>query len=60
MARLVRRWQAALHGAALEEGDRVAIQLPNGTDWVAFDIAAMASGLMTVPIYSYDSLSNAA
>jgi long-chain acyl-CoA synthetase len=59
MARLVRRYQAALCGATLEEGDRVAIMLPNGTDWVAFDIAAMASGLVTVPIYSHDSLSNA-
>jgi long-chain acyl-CoA synthetase len=49
-----------LSAAALEEGDRVAIQLPNGTDWVALDIAAMASGLITVPIYTHDSLSNAA
>jgi long-chain acyl-CoA synthetase len=60
MARLVQRYRAALSRAALEEGDRVAIQLPNGTDWVAFDIAAMASGLLTVPIYSHDSLTNAA
>jgi long-chain acyl-CoA synthetase len=60
MARLVRRYQAALSGAVLEEGDRVAVQLPNGIDWVAFDIAAMASGLVTVPIYSHDSLSNVA
>jgi long-chain acyl-CoA synthetase len=59
MARLVRRYQAALSRAALEEGDRVAILLTNGTDWVAFDIAAMASGLITVPIYAHDSLSNA-
>ena len=59
MAGLVRRYQAALCGATLEEGDRVAILLPNGTDWVALDIAAMASGLMTVPIYSHDSLANA-
>jgi long-chain acyl-CoA synthetase len=60
MARLVRRWQATLSRAGLEVGDRVAIQLPNGTDWVAFDIAAMASCLLTVPIYSHDSLRNAA
>jgi long-chain acyl-CoA synthetase len=60
MARLIRRYRAALSRAALEEGDRVAIQLPNGTDWVAFDIAAMASGLITVPIYAHDSLSDAA
>jgi long-chain acyl-CoA synthetase len=60
MARIVRRWQAALSRFRLEKGDRVAIQLPNGTDWVALDIAATASGLITVPIYSHDSLSNAA
>jgi long-chain acyl-CoA synthetase len=60
MAHLVRRYQAALSAAALEEGDRVAVLLPNGTDWVAVDIAAMASGLITVPIYSHDSLGNAA
>jgi long-chain acyl-CoA synthetase len=60
MAGLVRRYQAALCGATLEEGDRVAILLPNGTDWVALDIAAMASGLITVPIYAHDSLANAA
>jgi long-chain acyl-CoA synthetase len=60
MARLVARYQAALSKVGLEEGDRVAVQLPNGTDWVAFDIAAMAAGLITVPLYTYDSLSNTA
>ncbi|MFN3744891.1 MAG: AMP-dependent synthetase/ligase [Hyphomicrobiaceae bacterium] len=60
MARLVGRWQAGLSRTGLQKGDRVAIQLPNGTDWVAFDIAAMAAGLLTVPIYSHDGLTNVA
>ena len=60
MARLVARYQAALGQAGLEDGDRVAVQLPNGIDWVAFDIAAMATGLITVPLYTHDSLVNAA
>jgi long-chain acyl-CoA synthetase len=49
MARLVARYHAALAKAGLGEGDRVAVQLPNGIDWVAFDIAAMAAGLIGPP-----------
>ncbi len=60
MARLVARYHAALAKAGLGNGDRVAVQLPNGTDWVAFDIAAMAAGLITVPLYTHDSVANAA
>ncbi|KAB2916357.1 MAG: long-chain fatty acid--CoA ligase [Hyphomicrobiaceae bacterium] len=59
-ARLVARHHAALANIGLASGDRVAIQLPNGIDWVAFDIAAMAAGLITVPLYTYDSVGNAA
>ena len=60
MARMVARYQTALGKAGLGNGDRVAVQLPNGIDWVAFDIAAMAAGLITVPLYTYDSVANAA
>src|SRR3990172_1604168 len=49
MARLVARYHAALGKAGLGEGDRV-----------AFDIAAMAAGLITVPLYTHDSVANAA
>lgn len=58
MAKLVSRFRAALAQSQLSPGDRVAILLPNCTDWVAFDIAAMASGLITVPLYSHDSPQN--
>ena len=60
MARLVARYHAALGKAELSVGDRVAVQLPNCIDWVALDIAAMAAGLITVPLYPYDSLANTA
>jgi long-chain acyl-CoA synthetase len=60
MSGLVARYQTALGKAGLSEGDRVAVQLPNGIDWVAFDIAAMAVGLITVPLYTYDSVANTA
>jgi len=41
--------------SGLRPGDRAAVLLPNGTDWVAFDLAAMANGLITVPLYTNDS-----
>lgn len=41
--------------SGLKPGDRAAVLLPNGTDWVAFDLAAMANGLVTVPLYAHDS-----
>jgi len=59
MAGRVARFRAALDGAGLGPGDRVAIMLRNGADWVAFDIAAMANGLITVPLYLHDSPENA-
>jgi long-chain acyl-CoA synthetase len=42
-------------GSGLRPGDRAAVLLPNGTDWVAFDLAAAANGLITVPLYAHDS-----
>ncbi|WP_421054868.1 AMP-dependent synthetase/ligase [Leisingera sp. D0M16] len=50
--------RAALDRAGMEPGERVGILLQNGVDWVAFDIAAMANGLITVPIYLHDSAEN--
>jgi len=41
--------------SGLRPGDRAAVLLPNGTDWVAFDLAATANGLITVPLYAHDS-----
>lgn len=52
-------FRAALDDAGMRPGDRVAIWLSNCSDWVAFDIAAMANGLITVPLYRHDSPGNA-
>ena len=54
----VRKIRAALDQAGMERGDRVGILLPNCTDWIAFDIAALANGLISVPIYPHDGTAN--
>ncbi|MFP4271850.1 MAG: AMP-dependent synthetase/ligase [Halothiobacillaceae bacterium] len=54
------RWQDAMKSEGLVCGDRVAIMARNGPDWVAFDLAAMGLGLVTVPLYVDDRPENAA
>jgi len=54
----VNRFQAAMAALDLRKGDRVAILMPNGIDWVGFDIAALGLGLAVVPLYAHDSPSN--
>jgi long-chain acyl-CoA synthetase len=56
----VARWQGGLAGEGLQPGDRVALSLPNGIDWVCFDQAALGLGLVTVPLYTTDSPGNLA
>jgi len=46
--------------SGLRPGDRAAVLLPNGKDWVAFDLAAAANGLIMVPLYTNDSAENTA
>ena len=58
VAREVARWQGALGGSGLQPGDRVAILAPNGPAWVAFDLAALGLGLVTVPLYVEDHPGN--
>lgn len=60
MARQVARWQAALQGEGLTRGDRVAVMLPNGREWVCFEQAALGLGLVVVPLYVNDRAENAA
>lgn len=55
MGQRVSRLRGAMASSGLRPGDRAAVLLPNGTDWVAFDLAAMANGLITVPLYAHDS-----
>ncbi len=60
VAQRVGRFQAALRGERLPAGSRVAVMLRNSPDWVCFDLAALALGLVTVPIYRDDRPDNAA
>jgi len=55
IAARVDRFRAALAQEELKAGDRVAILLPNGIDWVCLDMAAHASGLVVVGLYPQDN-----
>jgi len=56
----VARWQAALAAEGLQAGDRVAVIMQNCPEWVMFDQAALANGLVVVPLYTQDRAENAA
>jgi long-chain acyl-CoA synthetase len=56
----VARWQTALAKEGLAPGDRVAVMLKNSVEWVIFDQAALALGLVTVPLYLDDRPESAA
>lgn len=54
------RWQQGLKKESLRLGDRVAILLANSIEWVCFEQAALALGLVVVPLYTWDSPENIA
>lgn len=58
MAAQIARWQQALADEGLRPGDRVALQLRNSPEWVVFDQACMALGLVVVPLYTDDRPEN--
>jgi long-chain acyl-CoA synthetase len=58
MGSLVARWQEALSREGLRPGDRVALALRNGPEWIAFDQAALGLGLVVVPLYIDDRPEN--
>jgi len=60
VAEQVANIQQAINQEKLETGDRVAIMLRNCPEWVTFDIAAMACGLVIVPLYTNDRPENVA
>ncbi len=60
VAARIGRWQAALAALDLAAGDRVAICLKNGVEWVSLDLAALGLGLVVVPLYVDDSADNIA
>jgi long-chain acyl-CoA synthetase len=47
----VRVLATALERCGLVKGDRIAILAENGVDWTRTDLAALALGVVTVPIY---------
>jgi long-chain acyl-CoA synthetase len=53
-------WQQALAGENLEAGDRVAVVLRNSVEWVCFEQAALSSGLVVVPLCTWDNPENIA
>ena len=58
--REIARWHAALQAERLLPGDRVAVHLRNSMEWVCFDQAALACGLVIVPLYTDDRPDNIA
>ncbi|WP_218131706.1 AMP-dependent synthetase/ligase [Nitrosospira multiformis] len=60
MGTRVGRWKRALMRENFEAGDRVAILLRNSIEWVCFDQAALAVGLVVVPLYPSDAPDNIA
>ncbi len=60
VAEYVARWRAALARESLDRGDRVAAMLPNSVEWVGFDQAALALGLVDVALYTTDTPDNLA
>ena len=60
VAALAARWQQAFRSAGYAPGDRVALCLKNGADWVAIDQAALGLGLVVVPLYADDNPENLA
>src|SRR5215472_6628795 len=49
---LVRKARTFLASRGLKKGDRCGILAPNSIRWIALDLAAMAEGLIVVPLYS--------
>ena len=48
----VARARAFLAGRGLKKGERCSVYAANGIRWVAMDLAAMAEGLIVVPLYA--------
>ena len=57
---LAARWQQSFLDHGLEQGDRIALCVKNGVNWVAIDQAALGLGLVVVPLYVNDNAENIA
>jgi long-chain acyl-CoA synthetase len=56
----VGRWRYGLRRAGLVSGDRVALWMANSVTWVCCEQAALAEGLIVVPLYARDNPENLA
>jgi long-chain acyl-CoA synthetase len=50
----VGRWRAGLRREGFAPGERIAVMLPNGVEWVCADQAALSLGLVVVPLFVND------
>jgi long-chain acyl-CoA synthetase len=60
VSRLVERWRRAFFAENFAPGARIGVLLPNGIDHVCADQAALALGLVTVPLHVIDNPGNLA
>ncbi|WP_424946637.1 AMP-dependent synthetase/ligase [Candidatus Spongiihabitans sp.] len=60
MAEDVQHWRRAIAADGLMAGERAAIRMSNSREWVLFDQAALAQGLIVVPVYVEDRADNIA
>ncbi|MBS1549203.1 MAG: long-chain fatty acid--CoA ligase [Bacteroidetes bacterium] len=56
---LVYKTANALRNAGIKENDKVAIYSENCAEWICFDLAVMALGAITVPIYATNTAEQA-
>ncbi|MGN1149991.1 MAG: AMP-binding protein, partial [Sutterella sp.] len=52
---MIQSWRRAYTALGLKHGTRVAILMPNGVDHVCADQAALANGLVPVPLHAIDT-----
>lgn len=60
MAEQVERWRRAIVADGFERGARAAIRLGNRREWILYDQACLAAGLVVTPLYSEDRPDNIA
>lgn len=60
IAALARRYAAGMRACGLRAGDRIALQVPNGPDWLALDWAAHSLGLVTVGLFADETAAGTA
>jgi long-chain acyl-CoA synthetase len=57
---MIAKARAFVAGAGLKKGERWALLAPNSIRWVALDLALMAEGIVVVPLYARQAVSELA